>query len=161
MPHIHELYDFVVSVFIVHQERRGAERRALLVYHKKYREWLPIGGHIELDEDPEQALYREIEEESGLRVKILAETPPVRHKGVKPIPTPSFVDVHEIDRAHKHIAFIYCGTARTPAVRLHEREHAEYRWFNRKELADPKWGLTPSIRFYCLEAMKKAAGHGR
>ncbi len=47
MPHIHELYDFVVSAFIVH---RG---RVLLIYHKKYDEWLPIGGHVELDEDPE------------------------------------------------------------------------------------------------------------
>ena len=83
MPHIHDLYDFVVSVFIVHKNK------ILLVYHKNYQEWLPIGGHIELNEDPEQALYREIQEECGLKVKILAETPPIRHRGVKPIPTPS------------------------------------------------------------------------
>ncbi|MBP9865972.1 MAG: NUDIX domain-containing protein, partial [Candidatus Omnitrophica bacterium] len=53
-PHIHAQFDFVVSVFIIHKGR------VLLVHHKSYDEWLPIGGHIEMDEDPEQALYREI-----------------------------------------------------------------------------------------------------
>ena len=56
MPHIHDLYDFVVSAFIVHKGK------VLLIYHKRYHEWLPIGGHIELDEDPQEALYREIKE---------------------------------------------------------------------------------------------------
>ena len=90
MPHIHKLYDFVVTVFIVN---RG---RVLLIDHKKYDEWLPIGGHIELDEDPEMALIREIQEECGLKVRLLAGKPDIAHPGVKPIPTPSFVDVHRI-----------------------------------------------------------------
>ena len=49
MPHIHEKIDFTVSLFIVEGEK------VLLVHHKKLDRWLPIGGHIELDEDPEQA----------------------------------------------------------------------------------------------------------
>ena len=154
MPHIHELYDFVVSVFIV---CRG---RVLLIHHKKYREWLPIGGHIELDEDPEQALYREIGEECGLKVRILAETPAIGHPGVKPMPTPSYIDVHRISDRHKHIAFIYFGTARSSRVRLHSAEHAEYRWLRESELKDPRLGLTRSIYFYCQEALKKARGSG-
>ena len=150
MAHIHELYDFVVSVFIVHQNK------VLLIYHKKYKEWLPIGGHIELDEDPEEALYREIREESGLKVRILAETPNVRHRGVKPLPTPAFVDAHRIDSRHKHIAFVYFGVSSTDRVRLHTREHREFRWLSQWELKDPELKLTRSIYFYCLEALKKA-----
>ena len=60
MPHIHEKIDFTVSLFIVEGER------VLLVHHKKLNCWLPIGGHIELEEDPEQAAYREAKEECGL-----------------------------------------------------------------------------------------------
>ncbi len=153
MPHIHRLYDFVVSAFIVH---RG---RTLLGYHRKYNEWVPIGGHIDLDEDPEEALFKEIREECGLKVKILAERPPIAHPGVKPIYTPAYVDVHRIKGVHKHIALIYFAKAASGRVRLLEREFKEYRWLSKKDLDDPKLRLAPSIRFYCLrslEAAKKA-----
>ena len=47
MPHIHEKIDFTVSLFIVQ------DGKVLVIHHKKLGQWLPIGGHIELDEDPE------------------------------------------------------------------------------------------------------------
>ena len=150
MPHIHQLYDFVVSVFIVHRNR------VLLIDHKKYNEWLPIGGHIELDEDPELSLFREIKEECGLKVHVLAEKPAIAHAGVKPILTPSFVDAHRITGVHKHIAFIYFAVAQNDKVRLHEREHREYRWVAEKELGSKELKLTRSILFYCRAALKAA-----
>ena len=150
MPHIHTLYDFVVSVFIVYRDR------VLLIDHKKYDEWLPIGGHIELDEDPDEALVREIREESGLKVRILTKKPDVAHAGVKPLLTPSYVDAHHIDGVHRHIAFIYFGVARHDKVRLHEREHREYRWVAEKELVSKELKLTRSILFYSREALKAA-----
>ena len=148
MPHIHRLYDFVVSVFIVRGDK------VLLVYHKKYDEWLPIGGHIELDEDPEIALFKEIREECGLKVRVLASKPSIAHRGVKPILTPSYVDVHRITRTHKHIAFVYFGTTTSDRVKLHEREHREFRWVGGDELGSRELRLTKSIRFYCEEALK-------
>lgn len=150
MPHIHELYDFVVSIFIIHK------KKVLLIYHKKYSEWLPIGGHIELNEDPEEALFREIQEESGLKVKILSSRPPVGHAGVKPILTPSYVDAHKISDMHKHVAFVYFATSSSDRVILHTREHAEFGWFSAKELTSKKLKLTKSILFYCREALKAA-----
>ena len=150
MPHIHKLYDFVVSVFIVH---RG---HVLLVYHKKYKEWLPIGGHIELDEDPEQALYREIREECGLSVRLLSRAPRIAHPGVKPLPTPEYLDAHRIGKKHKHVAFVYFAVASGRDVRLHVREHREFRWVSPADLGEPALRLTRSIRFYCREALKKA-----
>lgn len=153
MPHIHTLFDFVVSAFIVH---RG---KVLLVYHKKYEEWLPIGGHIELDEDPEEALAREIREECGLKVRVLAKAPDIAHEGVKPIPAPDYMDVHRISPTHKHIAFIYFGVAENNSVRLHEREHREFRWFSAFDLDAAEYALTSSIRFYCQEALERSARH--
>jgi ADP-ribose pyrophosphatase YjhB (NUDIX family) len=61
--------DFTVEAFVVHHNR------VLLIYHKQLQKWLPLGGHIELNEDPEQALVREITEESGLEVEILSQKP--------------------------------------------------------------------------------------
>ena len=151
MPHIHDLYDFVVSVFIVR------DNKVFLVYHKQYDEWLPIGGHIELDEVPDETLRREIREECGLKVRILASAPKVGHRGVRPLLRPSYMDAHRIRGRHWHIAFIYFGVSASGRPRLHRREHREYRWVGEKELNSPKLALTRSIRFYCREALKQAA----
>ncbi|MCG3175619.1 MAG: hypothetical protein MOGMAGMI_00552 [Candidatus Omnitrophica bacterium] len=150
MPHINELFDYVVSIFIVRRDR------VLLVHHKRYDEWLPIGGHIELDEDPEQALRREVREECGLRVRLLNPTPDIAHRDVKPLPTPSYMDVHRISRTHGHIAFVYFAVSTSGEVRLHEREHREYRWVPASELGSPDLRLTRSIRFYCRKALEAA-----
>lgn len=69
MAHIHEKIDFTVSAYIVHPNLD----KILLVHHKKFNGWLQIGGHIELDEDSDMALMREIEEECGLKVELLAK----------------------------------------------------------------------------------------
>ena len=70
MAHIHEKIDFTVAIFVVH------ERKVLVVHHRKLDQWLPLGGHIELEEDPEQAALREAEEESGLEVELAFEPHP-------------------------------------------------------------------------------------
>ena len=59
MAHIHEKIDFTVAIFVVHEEK------ILIIHHRKLNKWLPLGGHIELDEDPEIAALREAKEESG------------------------------------------------------------------------------------------------
>ena len=51
---------FTATGFVVH---RG---RVALHWHPKVKAWLPPGGHIEANEDPVQAVLREIEEETGL-----------------------------------------------------------------------------------------------
>ena len=53
MAHIFYDLDFTVAVFVV---RDG---RVLLVRHRKLEKWLPIGGHIEIGENPEEAALRE------------------------------------------------------------------------------------------------------
>ena len=150
MPHIHEKIDFTVGAFITH------ENRVLLVHHKELKKWLAVGGHIELDEDIEQALYREIEEESGLKppeIEILAEKPDINDPDSKFLFTPSYVDIHKINDRHRHIIFVYFVKSKTGAVKLAESEHHEIRWFTEKELDDPKYQLIPKIKFYAKEAL--------
>jgi ADP-ribose pyrophosphatase YjhB (NUDIX family) len=150
MPHIHELYDFTVGFYIVYKDK------ILLVSHPRYNRWIPPGGHVELDEDPEEALFREIEEETGLEVEILSNK--VKHidsPETKFIYTPNFLDVHEANPPHKHIGLNYFALAKSDKARLSD-EHSEIKWFSRDELHDPNYKLTKAVIFYCEQALDTA-----
>lgn len=149
MGHIFYDLDFTVSIFVV---RAG---RVLLVDHKKLRKWLPLGGHIEIGEDPEQAALREAREESGLEVELVGARPPGEFPGTKTLVAPSYLDVHEIEGDHRHVGMIYFARARSERVELAEAEHNGIRWFSPAELADPAWGVPEAIRFYCAEALRR------
>ena len=150
MPHIHALYDFTITAIIVNQDR------VLLLNHPRYNKWLPIGGHIELSEDPEQALHREILEETGLsNVRILSTKPNFDSPGTKPLVTPNYVDVHEANLPHKHISFTYFVTSENSDFVL-SAEHEAMRWFTEDELNLPEYQLSVAVKFYALEALKSA-----
>lgn len=151
MSHIHELIDFTVVAYIVYQNK------VLLVDHKKSKMWLPIGGHVELHEDPEEALFREIEEECGLEVEIIGERPAFRDPNVKPLLAPTFMDIHTITETHRHIGLMYFARAHSDRVTLAEKEHNGIRWFTREDLSDPTYNLKPQVRFYAEEALKRLA----
>lgn len=150
MPHIHEKIDFVVVAFIVHNNK------VLMVHHKELKMWLPVGGHIEPEEDPEEALFREIEEEAGLKpsdIEILSSKPELKSSETKFLFTPAFVDIHKISETHRHIGFTYFAKSKTEKIRLAEQEHHEIRWFTEEELDDPRYTLRPAIKFYAKEAL--------
>jgi ADP-ribose pyrophosphatase YjhB (NUDIX family) len=151
MPHIHEFMDFTVEAFVVHDDR------VLLIYHKQLHQWLPLGGHIELDEDPEQALFREIKEESGLEVDILGQKPAQQFAGKKFLYPPAYLDVHPITPTHRHIGLVYFATAASDQVTLATDEHEAIRWFSEAELRDPTFGIPPDVLFYADDALRRAA----
>ena len=88
--------------------------RTLLHWHKRLQQWMPPGGHIELDEDPVQAVLREIEEETGLETEVIAGKEAAPFDYPKQLPAPYTILVEDIpgpDEPHKHIDMIYfCRT---------------------------------------------------
>ena len=153
MPHIHKLIDFTVCAFIVYGDK------VLLVDHKKEKMWLPIGGHVELEEDPEEALMREIKEECGLEVQIIGERPAYEAEGVKPLIAPSYLDIHTLSESgssHRHIGLVYFAKAASDEVTLAAGEHNNIRWFSEAELEDKKFTIRPHVVFYAREALKSA-----
>jgi 8-oxo-dGTP diphosphatase len=148
MPHIHDLIDFVVAVYITYNGK------VLLVDHKKIKSWMPIGGHIELDEDPEEALLREIQEECGLNVDIIGGLKAdITEKGIKPLLAPMYMDIHDITDAHKHVGLIYFAKAKTDTVKLAEREHHAFHWFTKEELEDVEYNIKLGVSFYAKKAL--------
>ena len=151
MPHLFYDLDFTVSVFIVHDEK------ILLVHHRKLEKWLPVGGHIEIGEDPEAAAKREALEESGLEIELVGARPPREFPGTTILTAPTYLDIHDIQGDHRHIGMIYFARAATAEITLAEDEHYAIRWFTLEELGDPAWQVPEAIQFYAAEALRRLA----
>jgi 8-oxo-dGTP pyrophosphatase MutT (NUDIX family) len=149
MAHIHERIDFTSSVFIVQ------DGRVLLIHHRKLLKWLPVGGHIELDEDPEQAALREAKEESGLDVELLGERPPTTGPGTRALITPRFMDIHRISPTHEHIGLIYWARPVAGNVSLAADEHLDIRWCSPSDLDELLPPLSDAVRWYSLQAIRE------
>ncbi len=149
MPHLHEKIDFTVAIFIVH------DGRILLIHHRKLNKWLPIGGHIELDEDPEMAALREAKEESGLDVELIGERPPTTEPGTRALITPRFLDIHRINETHEHIGMIYWARPKTGAVTLAVEEHHDIRWCTAEELESLEPAMSNAVKWYCRKALEE------
>jgi len=152
MPHLHAAIDFTVAIFVVHQGR------VLLVHHRQLDRWLPLGGHIELDEDPEQAALREAKEESGLDVELLGERPPTTEPGTRALIAPRFLDIHRINATHEHIGLIYWARSKGGVPTLSASEHHDIRWCSSEDLDQLTPQMSNAVKWYCRKAIAEVSG---
>ncbi len=95
---------FTATGFVVQGDR------TLLHWHKRLQQWMPPGGHIEPDEDPVQAVLREIREETGVAAEVIYSVPslPFPYPGqLQPPYTILLEDSPEPGEPHQHIDLIY------------------------------------------------------
>lgn len=157
MPHIHEKIDFTVEAFIVH------DGKVLLRMHDKYKLWLPPGGHIELDEDPAEAVVREAKEEVGLDITLQGEIPKFDNldAGQKILLPPRFMGRHRINDAHEHVCMYYFATSTSDQVTASGDDISdEWKWFRESELADPEYGIREDIAYFAAQALQKLGTDG-
>lgn len=152
MAHIHEKIDFTVAVFVVNHGR------VLLVHHRRQNQWLPLGGHIELDEDPEMAAHREVKEESGLEIELLGERPPTTGAGTRALIAPRFLDIHRINETHEHIGLIYWARPIDGQLALAAQEHHDIRWVAATELDALRPPISAAVKWYALKALEEVRG---
>ena len=112
------------------------KKSILLHWHNKLDMWLPPGGHIELGEDPEQAIIREVLEETGMAVKVINTGPELKQNYPLQIPPPLTILIEDIDDPvsgfHKHIDMIYICTL-VEKIRVNS---PLAQWVNRSDLVD-------------------------
>ena len=149
MAHIHEKIDFTVAIFVVHAEK------ILLIHHRKLNKWLPLGGHIELDEDPEQAALREAKEESGFDVELLGQRPPTTSPGTRALIAPRFLDIHRINETHEHIGMIYWARPKHGQMTLATEEHHDIRWCSVADMEKLSPPMMEAVKWYCQQAIQE------
>lgn len=121
--------DFTATTFVVH------EQRTLLLLHRKLGKWFPPGGHIDPHELPDEAAIREVREESGLDVELLATGDMLGD--VRVLPQPYCILLEDITPDHQHIDLIYFARVCGGTLRFAEREAHAARWLTWEELDDP------------------------
>lgn len=124
---------FTVTAYIVSKIK--GQYKVLLHKHKKHNIWLGIGGHIEKDEDPIEALLREVKEETNLNITIV-KGKLLKTKNVEELVSPVAILKEKLpafkdEPSHYHIDLIYFAFCKNPKI-IKMKE--EYGWFSEKEL---------------------------
>jgi len=109
-----------------------------LHWHAKVQTWLPPGGHLEENEDPVQAVLREVEEETGLTVEIVPTGSQFDLEYPSQVIPPFTImveDIYDSDKGHhQHIDMIYicCPTSPANPTELNEG----WLWVSRDSLTE-------------------------
>jgi len=147
--HIHDKIDFTASVCIVH------ENKVLLHVHKLLKIWLLPGGHVELDEDPNEAAVREAKEETGFDVELVGKTSFYQTPySARELVVPRFMNRHFFDTSHTHEHVDLCFFARVRGGDMrHEVEGGEIRWFTKEELESGEYDIIEDVKAHALAAL--------
>lgn len=144
----------IAEVFVVYQGK------VLLRFHEKAKMWIAPGGHIELDETPEEAAVREVREEVGLDVALYRpQNLAIHHqpgfpRNLTPLLPPQFMNIHAVmSGEHRHLSMVYFGRAATDRIiQPNNHEQAPCRWLTRSEVeTDPE--IHPQIKAYAVAAL--------
>jgi 8-oxo-dGTP diphosphatase len=112
--------------------------RTLLHWHRRLQQWMPPGGHVEEDEDPVQAVLREVEEETGLTAEVIPTGAPETFDYPEQLPAPYTILVEDIPgpgEPHKHVDMIYfCRVVDGSKRRL--IDDPTLRWVGAEELQE-------------------------
>jgi ADP-ribose pyrophosphatase YjhB (NUDIX family) len=137
---------FVATVYAVHD---GA---VALHEHDRLEMWLPPGGHVERDELPDEAARREVHEELGLDVELVAPVDGLSSPTAQSIPKPQHflledINVHGDEVGHQHIDFVYYGRVGSRDIdpAAGEAEAAEWEWFTETRLEGRADELEPDV----------------
>ena len=117
---------FSASAFVVNKERT----KMVVVYHKILDGWIYPGGHADGEEDLLAVAVREVEEETGLKVKVIDSN----IFAIQSLPVKGHVKRGKYVSAHIHFDVVYLLEAddKIPLV-YREDESKGVKWINFEE----------------------------
>lgn len=116
-----EFGHFTASAFVVNKEKT----KMLVVYHNIFDAWIYPGGHADGEEDLLKVAIREVEEETGLKIKVLDES----IFAISASPTIGHIKKEHYISAHTHLDVVYLLEAdEEEEVIIREDENKGVKW---------------------------------
>ena len=133
---------FCVSVYVFNPENK----KFLLVKHKKMGKWVQPGGHIEPNENQEEAAIREVYEETGLKVELIGKRIPREEDFILPLA----IQRNLVKENHIHIDFVYVAKAiDNDNIKQNIEETDGINWFSLEEINDENFETFEDIKEWC------------
>lgn len=133
---------FTASALIIENNK------VLLLFHKKLNVWLYPGGHVEKNETPEQTLFREVKEETGLDIEIIGEKDEELSdfkNDVTAIYKPYTILCELVeDHYHNDIIYLCKITGTNKKIKYISSESSDYKFFGVEDLNNIK--LFPNFK---------------
>jgi 8-oxo-dGTP pyrophosphatase MutT (NUDIX family) len=136
--------------------------------HRKHQIWLAPGGHVEHTQTPIEALYDELEQETGI---LRADLELIATNGLQRfivrgrsegVPTPFDIDVHAIPApeapGHRHIDMAYALHAATDHVQPAPGESQTWEWMSARRLDELADEIQPVTYARAQLALRLAGG---
>ena len=129
---------FTATTYIVNE---GA---TALHEHERLGIRLPPGGHVDRDELPHEAALREVREETGLDVSLVATESSITGPNTRGLPEPAHLMLHDINVhedgsvGHQHIDHLYYARADSREITPNGADEVDpnkWRWYASDELA--------------------------
>lgn len=148
---------FTASALVINKEKK-----VLLVNHRKLGVWLYPGGHIEANETPDEAVLREVKEETGLDVELINnkdDSLSDPNADVSVLHQPHTILCERIggNDVHYHIDMVYLCNIKAEEnskIQHNSRESSDIAFFKLEELANID--LFPNFRNLLEKVLKQA-----
>lgn len=138
---------FCVSVYVMNP----CNRTFLLMNHKKLGKWVQPGGHIELNEDPEEAAIRETLEETGIQINLIGERIPRNQDFIRPLA----IQKNIIRPDHIHIDIVYMAVpAESDTIVVNQNESNGANWFSIDEIMQESFETFEDVKIWCKKIIE-------
>jgi 8-oxo-dGTP pyrophosphatase MutT (NUDIX family) len=139
---------WVTTIYLVNKEHN-----VLLTLNKALNIWTPVGGHMDVGENPEESMKREVAEELGVEFEFY--NPHEKEKvGNANFIRAVHVQRHPVSHHKEHMAFVFFGKCTNWNEKQATDEDEKLKWFSEKEILDEN-GMEESIKYEALMALKK------
>ncbi|MGN1012480.1 MAG: NUDIX domain-containing protein [Clostridia bacterium] len=138
---------FCATACILNKEKN----KILFIHHKKLNKWLFVGGHIEENENPEEAVLREVKEETNLDIELIGQRYPRQEDFIKPFALQKNI----VKENHIHMDIFYVAIDKgTSKLKEKEDEVLGSKWFSKEQIISEDFDTFPEKKKMAIDVLE-------
>ncbi len=138
---------WVTTIYLVRENKE-----VLLTWNKNINTWIPVGGHIDPGETPEEAIKREVEEETGFEFDFIHQ-PITESKGLVRVLKPNRIQIERVPHHNLHMNIVFYGKCKSYNDKSETDEKEKLKWFSQSDLDEIKDKMLENVYLNASEAI--------